>query len=77
MKLKPYNFTGEVKNIIVNNIFVKKEQLIDSTTLDLDYDYFEFDILKRNKFCFSSFTALIEFLYLVKYKIFLFYLIVC
>ena len=56
-KLKPYNFTGEVKNMIINNAFNRKEELGECTDHVSEYEYPSFAITQRNNFCYNSFTG--------------------
>jgi len=56
-KLKPYNFTGDAKNLIISSAFAKKEALEDCNNNDTENDYPSFAIRQRNNFCYSSFTG--------------------
>ena len=55
--LKPYNHTGEANNIIIDNALARKEELGESNTEDVEHDHPTFAVMRRNNFCYRSFTA--------------------
>ena len=56
-KLKLRNFTGEAKNLIINNAIFQKEELGEMSIQDSKHVSPPFDMRQRNKLCFKSFTA--------------------
>jgi len=56
-KLKPYNYTGEAKNAIINNAIARKEELDDENICESENGFPSFAIRSRNNLCFNSFTG--------------------
>ena len=56
-KLKPHDHTGEAKGIIIDNALARKEELGESKTEDAEHEHPTFAVMRRNNFCYRSFTA--------------------
>ena len=55
-KLKPHNFTGEAKNLIINNAIWSKEELGEMDAHESKYACPFLAARQRNKLCFKSFA---------------------
>ena len=56
-KFKLCNFTGKVKNSIINNALGWKDELGEVHTQESEHKCPHFEIRQRNNFCFASFTG--------------------
>ena len=56
-KLKLCNYSGEAKQVIINNTIAQKKELDNTDSRESEHRYPLFAINERNNFCFSSFTS--------------------
>ena len=56
-KLRPHNFIGKTKNLIIDKAMARKEELGEVDIEELEHKYLAFAIRRRNNFCYNSFTG--------------------
>ena len=49
-KLKPYNYTGDAKNTIINNAIARKEELEEAHVTNTEHKFPDYSINRRNNF---------------------------